>query len=111
MDALAVERYRYLLAALGAGLVLALVLFALLARRPPASPPVESAPELGARPQVLPHVMLMLVALAVGAGVIVLLPPIVILRYFPGWQVTVLVLAAVALLGAPVLYAWRSRPF
>ena len=112
MDALAVERYRYLLAALGAGLVLALVLFALLSRRAPT--PVSSdasTTDTSSRPAVLPHVMLMLVALAVGAGVILLLPPVVILRYFPGWQVTVLVLTAVALLGAPLLYAWRSRPF
>lgn len=112
MDALAVERYRYLLTALGAGLMVALVLFALLSRRPPAAELAEDpSADAGARRQVLPHVMLMLVALASGAGVMILLAPAMILRYFPGWQVSALVLAAVAMLAAPLVYAWRSRPF
>ena len=61
--------------------------------------------------QVLPPVMLMLVAMVVIAGMVLLLPVAMVIRFFPGGPVAVLVLSAVLLLSWPLLYAWRSRPF
>jgi len=55
--------------------------------------------------------MLMLAAIAAAIGLIVLLPPLMILRYVLSWQVLVFLLLSLAFLGAPVLYAWRTRPF
>jgi len=53
--------------------------------------------------------MLMLAAIAAAIGLIVLLPPLMILRYVLSWQVLVFLLLSLAFLGAPVLYAWRTR--
>lgn len=55
--------------------------------------------------------MLALVALAAGAGLALIIPAAMIVRYFPTWQVLVLLVAAVALIAAPLGYAWRTRPF
>ena len=112
MDAAVVHQYRFLLALLAGGLVLAtLVAFALSrgASRP-AEPPRLSA-DAAARRHLLPHVMLMLVALAVSTGVMLLLPAAMIIRFFYDLRVVAAALACLAVLGAPLVYAWRARPF
>ena len=110
MDASAVERYRYLLAAFAAALVLGLLAAVYLSRR--SAPLARGAePSRPGTTQLLPPVMLMLVALVVGAGMVLLLPVAMIVRFFAGGPVAVLVLGAVLLMSWPLLYAWRSRPF
>lgn len=60
---------------------------------------------------VLPTFMMVLVALAAIAGLLLLLPAGMIVHYFPGWRVTLLLGAAVLLTVVPIAYAWRTRPF
>jgi hypothetical protein len=60
---------------------------------------------------VLPAFMMVLAALAIVAGVLLLIPAGMILRYFPSWRVAAMLIAAVVLLGVPLVYAWRTRPF
>jgi len=110
MDAVVIAQYRYLLAALAGGALLGLVAALGAGRRGGPPEATGPAPESQLR-QILPHLMLLLVAVAAGTGFLLLLPAVTILRFFPGLPVTVLVLFAVALLGAPLLYAWRARPF
>ena len=55
--------------------------------------------------------MLILAAVALGFGVLLLLPAVMILRYFPAWHVVTLLVAAVVLLLLPFGYAWRARSF
>ena len=55
--------------------------------------------------------MMLLTALAVGAGVLLLIPAGMILRYFPHWQVAAMLIVAALLLTVPLVYAWRTRPF
>jgi len=112
MDAFAVERYRYLLAAIGIAMLVATIAGAWLARRPAPAELADDDPALSAsRITILPHIMLLLVATAAGTGLVLLLPAAFILRFFPGWPVAILVIAALTLLTAPLVYAWRARPF
>ena len=111
MNALVVQQYHWLLTALAVGMLVALASGVALARREVPDGPAEAAPEDAARRQVLPHVMLLLVALAVATGILVLLPAAMILRYIAGYRVLALLLAAVAIITAPLLYAWRARSF
>lgn len=60
---------------------------------------------------VLPTFMMLLVALAVGAGILLVVPAGMILHYFPSLRVGLLLAAAVLLLAVPIVYAWRTRPF
>ena len=112
MNALVVQQFHWILAALAAGMLFALAGGLLLARGGPARDQAgDDRSDASARHQVLPHVMLLLVALAVAAGVLLLLPAALILRYIAGLPVLGLLLAAVALITAALVYAWRARPF
>lgn len=73
--------------------------------------PTGESPQPASPTQVLSWVMPLLVAATVMAGLLLLLPVAIIIRFFPGGPVAVLVTGAVLLLLAPLLYAWRSRPF
>jgi hypothetical protein len=109
MDALVVEQYGYLLAVLVGALAAGSVLVLILNGRAAATR--AGADEAAvARPRNLPNVMMLLVALAVGAGILLLLPAAMVLRYFPHWRVGALLMGAAVILGAPLLYAWRARP-
>ena len=111
MNALVVQQFHWILAALAAGMLFALAGGLLLARGGTARDQAGDQSDASTRHQVLPHVMLLLVALAVVAGVLLLLPAAMILRYIAGLPVLGLLLAAVALIAAPLVYAWRARPF
>jgi len=112
MNALVVQPYHWILAALAAGMLVALLGGVLLARREAVFDlDGDGQSEASARRQVLPHVMLLLVALAAAAGVLLLLPAAMIVRYISGFPVVGMLLAAVALITAPLVYAWRARPF
>jgi len=112
MNALVVQPYHWILAALAAGMLIALAGGLLLAGRAPATEAAADVEaEAAARRQVLPHLMLLLVALAAAAGVLLLLPAAMILRYISGLPVVGMLLAAVVFITAPLVYAWRARPF
>ena len=68
------------------------------------------APQPASTAQVLPWVMLLMVAVTTFAGLLLLFPVAMIIRFFPGGPLAVLVTGAVLLLLAPLLLAWRSRP-
>ena len=55
--------------------------------------------------------MLLLVALAAALGIVLLLPPLMVARYLAGRAVIGFLLVYIALLAAPLFYAWRTRPF
>ncbi len=55
--------------------------------------------------------MLLLAAVALGFGVLLLLPAMMILRYFPHWQVVSILIAAAVILLIPMGYLWRARGF
>ncbi len=110
MDAALLHHYRYLLALLGAGLLVGLIAFARPGRAagPPQDDPAVPGPE---EPAATSLAMLLLVALAAAAGALLLLPAVLIVPFFGTWQVRIALLAATVFLVAPVLYAWRTRPF
>jgi hypothetical protein len=111
MDALATLQYLPIMVVFAAALAAALVGGAILARlgslRPPPKP---DAPAPGGAP-VLPNVMLLLAGLSLGVGLLLLLPAMMILRYFPSWQVDAILIVGAAILAAPALYLWRARSF
>jgi hypothetical protein len=112
MDAAVVEQYRYLVAVIAAGLLFGLIVTTLADRAATGlfSADAAAPPPSGA-PPTIPHAMLALVALAIGAGSLLLLPVLLVVRFYGTWQVLVAVLTGLALLAAPLLYAWRTRPF
>ncbi len=55
--------------------------------------------------------MLLLAAVALGFGVLLLLSAMMILRYFPHWQVVSILIAAAVILLIPMGYLWRARSF
>ncbi len=112
MDAALLQQYRYLLALIGAGLLVGLFAAALAGRASAGSPaePASADPE-SAGPAPTSLAMLLLVALAAGAGALLLLPAVLIIPFFGTWQVRIALLTAAAFLAAPLLYAWRTRPF
>jgi hypothetical protein len=55
--------------------------------------------------------MLMLVALAAAAGLVILLAPVMVVRYLVSPPVLVFLLVCLGLLAAPLVYAWRTGVF
>ena len=55
--------------------------------------------------------MLLFAAAALGFGVLLLLPAMMILRYFPSWQVTSILIVGLVCLVIPFGYLWRARSF
>ena len=103
MDALVALQYRYLLAVL-AGAVVVGIIAARLYRRPDVA---EAEPPAG---EGVPEPMLaILVALALVTVVLLVLPALMILRYFPHWRVAALAIAALLMVLPPLAYAWRAR--
>ena len=103
MDALVALQYRSLLAVLAGALVVSIVTARLL-RRPVADEP--------ARPAEDPHAAMlgMLVGLAAVCLVLVVaVPVLLILRYFPHWRVAAIAAAGLLVMLPPLAYAWRAR--
>src|SRR5436853_7802409 len=101
MDALTTLQYRYLLVALGIAVATGAIAYALLGARRSAD---TDKGELSSDGESLAHIMLLLVAFAVGAGIMLLLPAAVILRYFPHWQVGAMLALALVILAAPLAF-------
>ncbi len=112
MDATLLQRYGIVLALIGAGLVAGATAVALAGRggAPPPEADVEATPGAPVTPPAS-LALLLLVALAGAAGILVLLPAALVVRFYGTWQVLVAVLTALAWLAAPLVYAWRVRPF
>ena len=102
MDALVALQYRYLLALL-AGAVVVGVVAARTLRGPDPAPPIPVEAE--------PHgpLFALLVALLAVTALLLMLPVLMILRYFPHWRVAALAAGGVLLLVAPLGLAWRAR--
>jgi hypothetical protein len=113
MDDTILPQYRVLLLLIGAGLVFALAAVSLVSRDP--NPvhelPDDAPPAPEGSPSAISYAMLLLVAMASGVGVLILVPALVVLPFYGAWKVVALVLGAGAFVAAPLLYAWRTRPF
>jgi hypothetical protein len=103
------NQYVYLLIVLAGAVAVAAVLAGLLSRARPRDPAPDHRDPGSAG--LLPAFMMLLTGLAVGAGLLLLIPAGMIIRYFPHWQVAALLCGAVVLLALPLAYAWRTRPF
>jgi hypothetical protein len=102
MDALVALQYRYLLALLAGAVVVGVVAARVLRRPGPPSPTpsVSDAHE---------PMLALLVALLGVTAILLMLPVLMILRYFPHWRVAAIAAAGVLVLLAPFAYAWRAR--
>lgn len=111
MDALAALQYLPMLLVAFGALVAAFAIALLLPGKSTPDPQLPQSPPSPSSPPTLPNVMLLFAAVALGFGVLLLLPAMMILQYFPHWQVVSLLIAAAVILLIPFGYLWRARSF